>query len=57
MAAKNHCIIMPDCEPTDTMNNLINAAFGSSGQRCMALAVAVFVGDTHHMIDTIIAKA
>jgi acyl-CoA reductase-like NAD-dependent aldehyde dehydrogenase len=31
MAAKNHCIIMPDCDPTDTLNNLVNAAFGSSG--------------------------
>lgn len=31
MAAKNHCIVMPDCDPTDALNNLVNAAFGSSG--------------------------
>jgi len=28
MAAKNHCIIMPDCDQKDTANNLVNAAFG-----------------------------
>lgn len=57
MAAKNHCIVMPDCDPTDALNNLVNAAFGSSGQRCMALAVAVFVGDAQHMIDQVVEAA
>lgn len=57
MAAKNHCIIMPDCDQKDTVNNIVNAAFGSSGQRCMALAVGVFVGDSYQLVDQIVEKA
>ncbi len=51
MAAKNHCIIMPDANKEDCLNSLVGAAFGASGQRCMALAVAVFVGETENWIE------
>ena len=44
MGAKNHCIVMPDCDKEDATNALVNATFGASGQRCMALSVAVMVG-------------
>lgn len=36
MAAKNHAIIMPDADPDDAINNMVNAGFGATGQRCMA---------------------
>ncbi len=42
--AKNHAIIMPDADLENTVNALTGAAFGSSGERCMALSVAVCVG-------------
>ena len=43
--AKNHAIIMPDADMDNTVAALTGAAFGSSGERCMALSVAVCVGD------------
>jgi malonate-semialdehyde dehydrogenase (acetylating)/methylmalonate-semialdehyde dehydrogenase len=43
--AKNHAIVMPDADMDNTVNQLLGAAFGSSGERCMALSVAVAVGD------------
>jgi len=43
--AKNHAIIMPDADMDNTVSALTGAAFGSSGERCMALSVAVCVGD------------
>ena len=43
--AKNHAIIMPDADMDNAVNQLLGAAFGSSGERCMALSVAVTVGD------------
>ena len=39
--AKNHALILPDADIEYTTDQLISAAFGSSGQRCMALSVAV----------------
>lgn len=43
--AKNHAIVMPDADMENTVNQLLGAAFGSSGERCMALSVVVAVGD------------
>lgn len=43
--AKNHAIVMPDADIDNTVNQLIGAAFGSSGERCMALSVAVTIDD------------
>ena len=43
--AKNHAIILPDAHIDNTVSQLIGAAFGSSGERCMALSVAVVVGE------------
>ena len=42
--AKNHALVLPDANIKQTVNQLLGAAFGSSGQRCMALSVAVTVG-------------
>ncbi|MBJ8507046.1 CoA-acylating methylmalonate-semialdehyde dehydrogenase [Acinetobacter seifertii] len=43
--AKNHAIIMPDADIDNVVTSLLGAAFGSSGERCMALSVAVAIGD------------
>jgi malonate-semialdehyde dehydrogenase (acetylating)/methylmalonate-semialdehyde dehydrogenase len=56
LGAKNHAVILPDADREETINALVSAAFGSSGQRCMALSVAVFVGDSKDMIKEIIEK-
>ncbi|WP_299308974.1 CoA-acylating methylmalonate-semialdehyde dehydrogenase [uncultured Croceicoccus sp.] len=42
--AKNHGIVMPDADLDVTVNDLVGAAFGSAGERCMALPVVVPVG-------------
>lgn len=52
--AKNHAIVMPDADMENVVNQLLGAAFGSSGERCMALSVAVAVGD--NAADTLVAK-
>jgi malonate-semialdehyde dehydrogenase (acetylating) / methylmalonate-semialdehyde dehydrogenase len=43
--AKNHMVIMPDADLDDVIEALMGAAFGSAGERCMAISVAVVVGD------------
>jgi len=43
--AKNHMVVMPDADIDQTVDALIGSAFGSAGERCMAISVAVFVGD------------
>jgi malonate-semialdehyde dehydrogenase (acetylating)/methylmalonate-semialdehyde dehydrogenase len=43
--AKNHAIVMPDADIDQVVADLTGAAFGSAGERCMALPVAVPVGD------------
>lgn len=42
--AKNHCVIMPDANKQQVINNELGASVGAAGQRCMAISVAVFVG-------------
>ncbi|MBL8572581.1 MAG: CoA-acylating methylmalonate-semialdehyde dehydrogenase [Hyphomicrobiaceae bacterium] len=43
--AKNHMVIMPDADMKQTVDALIGAGYGSAGERCMAISVAVPVGD------------
>jgi malonate-semialdehyde dehydrogenase (acetylating) / methylmalonate-semialdehyde dehydrogenase len=43
--AKNHAVVMPDADLTQTAHALLGAAFGSAGERCMAISVVVAVGD------------
>ncbi len=52
--AKNHAIIMPDADMDNAVAQLLGAAFGSSGERCMALSVAVAVGDA--AADQLVSK-
>jgi malonate-semialdehyde dehydrogenase (acetylating)/methylmalonate-semialdehyde dehydrogenase len=57
MGAKNHGVIMPDANRTATLNSLVGAAFGAAGQRCMALSVAVFVGESKNWIPDLVNMA
>ena len=43
--AKNHMVVMPDANPQLAAQALMGAAYGSAGERCMAISVAVAVGD------------
>lgn len=52
--AKNHAIVMPDADMDNAVNHLLGAAFGSSGERCMALSVAVAVGN--EAADALVSK-
>jgi malonate-semialdehyde dehydrogenase (acetylating) / methylmalonate-semialdehyde dehydrogenase len=52
--AKNHMIIMPDADLDQAANALMGAGYGSAGERCMAISVAVPVGD--ETADRLIAK-
>jgi malonate-semialdehyde dehydrogenase (acetylating) / methylmalonate-semialdehyde dehydrogenase len=52
--AKNHAIVMPDADPDYTADALMGAAYGSAGERCMAISVAVAVGE--QTADTLIEK-
>ncbi|MDP0588578.1 MAG: CoA-acylating methylmalonate-semialdehyde dehydrogenase [Candidatus Endonucleobacter bathymodioli] len=51
--AKNHMVIMPDADLDQTVNALLGAAYGSAGERCMAISVAVAVAD---VADRLIEK-
>ena len=44
--AKNHMVVMPDADLEQAVDALIGAAYGSAGERCMAISVAVLVGDS-----------
>lgn len=43
--AKNHAVVMPDADMDNVVKSLMGAAYGSCGERCMAISVAVCVGD------------
>jgi malonate-semialdehyde dehydrogenase (acetylating)/methylmalonate-semialdehyde dehydrogenase len=52
--AKNHAIVMPDADLDNAVNALMGAAYGSCGERCMAISVAVAVGD--ETADALVGK-
>ena len=52
--AKNHAVLMPDADLDNTVNALMGAAYGSCGERCMAISVAVCVGD--QIADALVEK-
>ncbi len=51
--AKNHMVVMPDADIDQAVDALIGAGYGSAGERCMAISVAVLVGD---VADKLIPK-
>lgn len=56
--AKNHMIVMPDADMDQAVDALMGAAYGSAGERCMAISVAVPIGDTtaDHLIEKLAPK-
>ncbi|KAF9056521.1 methylmalonate-semialdehyde dehydrogenase [Panaeolus papilionaceus] len=57
LGAKNHAIIMPDANKNLAINSIVGAAFGAAGQRCMALSVAIVVGDANAWVPELIERA
>ena len=55
--AKNHHIVMPDANIEKTVENIINASFGSAGERCMACSAVVVVGDGDAFVQELKVKA
>jgi malonate-semialdehyde dehydrogenase (acetylating)/methylmalonate-semialdehyde dehydrogenase len=53
--AKNHMVVMPDADIEQAVDGLIGAAYGSAGERCMAISVAVLVGDVADKIVPMLA--
>ncbi|SAL81112.1 methylmalonic acid semialdehyde dehydrogenase [Caballeronia arvi] len=55
--AKNHLVVMPDADLDQAVDALIGAAYGSAGERCMAISVAVAVGNTgDQLIEKLIPR-
>jgi malonate-semialdehyde dehydrogenase (acetylating)/methylmalonate-semialdehyde dehydrogenase len=54
--AKNHMVVMPDANLDQAVDALIGAAYGSAGERCMAISVAVLVGDAADRILPALAE-
>ncbi len=54
MGAKNHCVIMPDANRSQAINNLLGSAYGAAGQRCMANSVVVLVGEAREWLEDIV---
>jgi malonate-semialdehyde dehydrogenase (acetylating)/methylmalonate-semialdehyde dehydrogenase len=58
LGAKNHAVVLPDCNKKSTINAITGAAFGAAGQRCMALSTVVLVGpDTKSYVDDLVSAA
>src|SRR6202008_3542496 len=57
MGAKNHAVVMPDANKEQALNNLLGAAFGAAGQRCMAASTAVLVGEASSWIPELVERA
>ncbi|WP_280926621.1 CoA-acylating methylmalonate-semialdehyde dehydrogenase [Piscinibacter koreensis] len=54
--AKNHMVVMPDANLEQAVDALVGAAYGSAGERCMAVSVAVLVGDIADRIVPLLAE-
>ena len=57
MGAKNHAIVLPDANKQQTLNNLLGAAYGAAGQRCMALSVVILVGEAQSWLPELVEKS
>lgn len=57
VGAKNHAVVMPDASKEQSLHAIAGAAFGAAGQRCMAISVAVLVGEAQQWIPDLVAIA
>lgn len=51
---KNHGVVLEDADQKSSLYAIAGSAFGSAGQRCMGISVAVFVGETRNWIDGLV---
>ena len=54
--AKNHMVVMPDADLDQAVDALVGAGYGSAGERCMAISVAVLVGDVGDRLVPMLAE-
>ncbi|XKL65157.1 hypothetical protein PGB90_005243 [Kerria lacca] len=57
MGAKNHGVVLPDANKVRSINQIIGAAFGAAGQRCMALSTLILVGETKNWLSELKEKS
>ncbi|KAJ7225669.1 methylmalonate-semialdehyde dehydrogenase [Mycena pura] len=57
LGAKNHAILMPDANRNLALNSIVGAAFGAAGQRCMAISVAILVGEAQSWLPELTERA
>uniref|UniRef100_A0A0N5AYF1 Probable methylmalonate-semialdehyde/malonate-semialdehyde dehydrogenase [acylating], mitochondrial n=1 Tax=Syphacia muris TaxID=451379 RepID=A0A0N5AYF1_9BILA len=57
IGAKNHAVVMPDANKDKSLNQIIGAAFGAAGERCMSLSIAIFVGDSIKWLPDLVEKS
>ena len=56
--AKNHMVVMPDADIEQAVDALVGAGYGSAGERCMAISVAVLVGEVaDEVVEKLAARA
>ncbi|CAM3599993.1 aldehyde dehydrogenase family protein [Erysipelothrix urinaevulpis] len=54
--AKNYLVVAPDAHPVSAPSDIVASATGMSGQRCMAASVMVMLGDSEHILDSVVEK-
>lgn len=57
MGAKNHSVILPDADREAALNQMLGAAFGAAGERCMAISVLVLVGEAREWLPDFVERA
>lgn len=57
LGAKNHAVVVPDCNKSEAINAIVGAAFGAAGQRCMSLSTLVTIGKTNQWLPEIAKQA
>lgn len=55
--AKNHLVVLPDAHPEMASSNIVASAMGCAGQRCMAAAVVLAVGNVDHIVSRMVEEA
>jgi len=55
--AKNHLVVLPDCDPAAAAHDIVSSFAGAAGQRCMAASVLILVGDCQDVLDLVVNKA
>ena len=57
LGAKNHAVVLPDCNKNHFLSSIVGAAFGAAGQRCMALSTLVTVNETEEWLSDLVESA